>query len=94
MRAAIEGNRADRSAGIDAQKRRLAVDLGADEQVILRGANERKRNVLEAARLQRRRPGAGERGQAESSAKQESESFARAEERKMSKHGRDDSTPA
>jgi hypothetical protein len=86
MRAAIQRHRANRRAGINAEERGFAVDLGAHEQMILRRANERKRNVLQAARLER--PRAGERGQAESCAQQESEGFARAKETRMGKHGR------
>jgi hypothetical protein len=86
MRAAIQRHRANRRAGIDAEERGFAIDLGPHQQMILRRANERERDVLQTARLQR--PRADKRGQAESSAQQESEGFACAKETGMGKHGR------
>ena len=86
MGAATQRHRAHRRAGIHAEERRFAVDLGPHEQMILRRANKREGDVLEAALLERFR--AGERGQAESRTQQESEGFASAKERKMGKHGR------
>ena len=94
MGTAVERYGTDRRAGIHPEERRFAVNLGAHEQMILRGTNERERDILEAARLQRSRPRAGQRGQTERSAQQESESFASGKERNMGKHGREDSTPA
>lgn len=72
MRAAVEGDRADRRAGVDSEQRGLAIDFGANEQMILRRADERKGDVLQAARLQRGRSRARDRGQAKNRGKQES----------------------
>ena len=53
MGAAIECDRADRRAGVDAEKRGFAVDLGPNQQMILGGANQRQRLILESAGLRR-----------------------------------------
>jgi hypothetical protein len=49
MGAAIHRDRADRRAGVDAQKCGLAVNLGPDEQMILARTDQRQRLVLECA---------------------------------------------